>query len=153
MHVRQPYFATSFIDPAIRKFCTPLKVEPSIKEKRYGLDYAGGFVSGLSLWGKQSGHVEVVSKTWVSVTPSVIFHSSFATSSVRLYKKPESTLYTPPTRQSIAKYSSATSQADTTALRPSVFVTAVHKLLAMNNSPSAFSVPAAPHLSRSKLFL
>jgi len=80
---------TSFVDPAIRKFCTPLKVKPSIKEKRYGLDYEGGFVSRLSLWGKQSGHVGVVSETWVSVITSVIFHSSFARSSIRLYKKPE----------------------------------------------------------------
>jgi hypothetical protein len=89
----RPYFATNFIDPAIRKFSTPLKVQPSIKEKRYGLDYEGGFISRLSLWGKQSGHVGVVSLIWVSVITSVItsviFHSSFARSSVRLYKKPE----------------------------------------------------------------
>ena len=84
-----PYFAISFIDPAIRKFCTPLKVHPSIKENRYGLDYVGGFISTLSLWGKHSGHVAVASKTQVSVTPSVVFHSSYSRCSVRLYRKPE----------------------------------------------------------------
>ena len=89
IYVHQPHFVTSFIDPAIRKFCTPLKEQPSTEEKIYGLDYVGGFISRLGLWGKKSGHVGIVSKTWVSVIPYVIFQLSFARCSARLYKKPD----------------------------------------------------------------